>query len=158
MVKNPISRQVASISRATACLDASPPMRAAERSITGICCMFFSRREQALLASLPFGSSCLPKVQEASTVKDNRVHWKKRQKQIERLKARHGSDRSLIREFPDLKVEQRTAPCSNGVRGSTARRPRPAGMKQFPVGHSHKQGLELITPGTDLQWMGGKKT
>jgi len=25
------------------------------------------------------------------------------------------------------------------------------------VGHSHKQGLELITPGTDLQWMGGKK-
>jgi hypothetical protein len=31
-------------------------------------------------------------------------------------------------------------------------------MKQFPVGHSHKQGLELITPGMDLQWMGGKKT
>ena len=120
--------------------------------------MFFSRREQALPASLPFGSSCLPEVQEASTVKDNRVHWKKRQKQIERLKARHGADRSLIREFPDLKVEQRTAPCSNGMRGNTARRPRPAGMKQFPVGHSHKQGLELITPGTDLQWMGGKKT
>jgi len=86
------------------------------------------------------------------------VHWKKRQKQIERLKARHGADRSLIREFPDLKVEQRTAPCSNGMRGSTARRPRPPGVKQFPVGHSHKQGLELITPGTDLQWMGGKKT
>ena len=86
------------------------------------------------------------------------MHWKKRQKQIERLKARHGADRSLIREFPDLKVEQRTAPCSNGMRGSTARRPHAAGMKQFPVGHSHKQGLELITPGTDLQWMGGKKT
>jgi len=109
-------------------------------------------------ASLPFGASCLPDVQEASTVEDDRVHWKKLQKQIERLKARHGADRSLIREFPDLKVEQRTAPCSNGMRGSTARRPRPAGMKQFPVGHSHKQGLELITPGTDLQWMGGKKT
>ena len=97
-------------------------------------------------------------IQKASTVEDNRVHWKKRQKQIERLKARHGADRSLIRKFPDLKVEQHTAPCSNGMRGSTARRPRPAGMKQFPVGHSHKQGLELITPGTDLQWMGGKKT
>ena len=109
-------------------------------------------------ASLPFGTSCLPDVQEASTVEDDRVHWKKRQKQIERLKARHGADRSLVREFPDLKVEQRTAPCSNGMRGSTARRPRAAGMKQFPVGHSHKQGLELITPGTDLQWMGGKKT
>lgn len=109
-------------------------------------------------ASLPFGTSCLPDVQEASTVEDDRVHWKKRQKQIERLMARHGADRSLIREFPDLKVEQRAAPCSNGMRGTTARRPRPPGMKQFPVGHSHKQGLELITPGTDLQWMGGKKT
>lgn len=83
------------------------------------------------------------------------MHWKKRQKQIERL---NGADRSLIREFPDLKVEQRTAPCSNGMWGTTARRPRAPGMKQFPVGHSHKQGLELITPGTDLQWMGGKKT
>ena len=97
-------------------------------------------------------------IQKASTVEDNRVHWKKRQKQIERLKARHGADRSLIRKFPDLKVEQHTAPCSNGMRGSTARRVQPSGMKQFPVGHSHKQGLELITPGMDLQWMGGKKT
>src|SRR5262249_36723090 len=86
-----------------------------------------------------------------------RVHWKKRQKEIQRLQAKHGKDRSLIRQFPDLKVEQRTAPCSNGMRGSTARRVPPPGMKQFPVGHSHKQGLELITPGTDLQWMGGKK-
>jgi hypothetical protein len=85
------------------------------------------------------------------------VQWKQRQKEIQRLQAKHGRDRSLGRVFPDLKVEQRTAPCSNGMRGSTARRDRPAGMKQFPVGHSHKQGLELITPGMDLQWMGGKK-
>jgi hypothetical protein len=56
-----------------------------------------------------------------------------------------------------LKVEQRTAPCSNGMRGRTARRVLPPGMKQFPVGHCHKQGYELIIPGTDLQWMGGKK-
>ena len=33
----------------------------------------------------------------------------------------------------------------------------PQGMKRFPVGHCHKQGYELIIPGTDLQWMGGKK-
>lgn len=85
------------------------------------------------------------------------MHWKKRWKEIERLKAKHGNDRSLAREFPDLKVAQRTAPCSNSMRGSTSRRARPPGMKQFPVGHSHKQGLELITPGMDLQWMGGKK-
>jgi hypothetical protein len=25
-------------------------------------------------------------------------------------------------------------------------------MKRFPVGHYHKQGRELIIPGTDLQW------
>jgi hypothetical protein len=86
------------------------------------------------------------------------VNWKKRRKQIERLQAKHGQDRSLVRAFPDLTVEQRTAPCSNSMRGSTARRAQLEGMKRFPVGHSHKQGLELITPGMDLQWMGGKKT
>ena len=86
------------------------------------------------------------------------MYGKKRQKQIQRLRAKHGSDRSLARVFPDLKVEQCVAPCSNGMRGSTARRTRPPGMKRFPIGHSHKQGLELITPGMDLQWMGGKKT
>jgi len=86
-----------------------------------------------------------------------RMHWKKRQKQIQYLQAKHGNDRSLARKFPDLKVKQRTAPCSNGMRGRTARRVLPPGMKQFPVGDCHKQGYELIIPGTDLQWMGGKK-
>ena len=85
------------------------------------------------------------------------MHWKKRQKQIQYLQLKHGNDRTLAREFPDLKVEQRTAPCSNGMRGGTARRVLPPGTKQFPVGHCHKQGYELIIPGTDLQWMGGKK-
>jgi hypothetical protein len=93
-----------------------------------------------------------------SMLRTRRVHWKKRQKQIQYLQLKHGNDRSLAREFPDLKVEQRTAPCPNGMRGSTARRVLPPGMKQFPVGHCHKQGLELIIPGTDLQWMGGKKS
>jgi hypothetical protein len=88
---------------------------------------------------------------------ESRMHWKKRQKQIQKLQAKHGNDRSLAREFPDLKVEQRTAPCSNGMRGAAARRVLPLGMKQFPVGHCHKQGYELIIPGTDLQWMAGKK-
>jgi hypothetical protein len=97
-------------------------------------------------------------LETCKNAKGIRVNWKKRQKQIEQLRAKHGKDRSLAREFPDLKVEQRPAPCTNGMRGSTARRTQPPGMKQFPVGHSHKQGLELITPGMDLQWMGGKKT
>ena len=98
----------------------------------------------------------IPHIPETGT--EIRVRWKKRQKEIRRLLAKHGKARSLPREFPDLQIEQRTAPCSNGMRGSTARRVRPPGMKQFPVGHSHKQGLELITPGMDLQWIGGKKT
>jgi hypothetical protein len=85
------------------------------------------------------------------------VKWKQRWKEIQRLRAKHGIDRSLAREFPDLAIEQHVAPCTNGMLGSTTRRRQPSGMKQFPVGHSHKQGLELITPGMDLQWMGGKK-
>ena len=110
---------------------------------------------RVVLASL-FGAECLF-VFGSPNAKEIRVHWKKRRKQIQQLQAKHGNDRSLAREFPDLKVEQRTAPCSNGMRGSTARRVLPPGMKQFPVGHCHKQGLELIIPGTDLQWMAGKK-
>ena len=43
------------------------------------------------------------------------------------------------------------------MRGVTARRVLSPGMKQFPVGHCHQQGYELIIPSTDLQWMGGKK-
>jgi hypothetical protein len=42
------------------------------------------------------------------------MHWKKRQKQIQYLQLKHGNDRSLAREFPDLKVEQRTA-CRAGL-------------------------------------------
>jgi hypothetical protein len=38
------------------------------------------------------------------------LHWKKRLKQMQQLQAKHGKDRSLAREFPDLKEEQRTAP------------------------------------------------
>jgi len=121
--------------------------RAATRSGTAPATSRLAIRNRVLMSTFG-GADC----------QESRVHWKKRQKQIQRLQAKHGNDRSLVREFPDLKVEPRTAPCSNGMRGSTARRARPPGVKQFPVGHSHKQGLELITPGTDLQWMGGKKT
>src|SRR5690242_17337570 len=85
------------------------------------------------------------------------LKWKNRRKEIERLRQKHGKDRSLARSFPDLKVEQRTSPCTNGMAGHAPRHAPPPGIKQFPVGHCHKQGLELITPGTDLQWMAGKK-
>ena len=41
------------------------------------------------------------------------MKWKKRQAELDRLRAKHGKDRSLVRQFPDLSVEQRTSPCSN---------------------------------------------
>ena len=106
---------------------------------------------------LPSRAQCLFKFVDPQRAKESRVHWKKRLKQIQQLQAKHGKDRSLAREFPDLNVEQRTAPCSNGMRGSTARLIPPSGMKRFPVGHSHKQGLELIIPGTRLAMDGGQE-
>jgi len=59
-----------------------------------------------------FGAQCLFKGSDSPNAKESRMHWKKRQKQIQYLQAKHGNDRSLATEFPDLKIEQRTAPCS----------------------------------------------
>jgi hypothetical protein len=88
---------------------------------------------------------------------EDRMHWKKRQKQIQYPQAKRGSDRSLAREFSDLKVGQRTAPCSNGMGGNTARRVSPPGHETIPYRSFSQTRVELIIPGTDLQWMGGKK-
>lgn len=41
------------------------------------------------------------------------MKWKKRKLFIEALRTKHGKDRSLVREFPDLRIEPRTVPCSN---------------------------------------------
>ena len=66
--------------------------------------------------------------------------------------------------MPDLTCERRGVPASDviAVRGHcTPARSRPAGAKQFAVGHSHKQGLEMLTPNMvkhDLPYLGGKKT
>lgn len=68
-------------------------------------------------------------------------------------------------DLPDLSVEQRTAPTSDlaGIErvGGSAPRPLPEDAKTFTIGHLHKQGPVLVTPGTiergDLQYFGGKK-
>jgi hypothetical protein len=93
-------------------------------------------------------------------VRSNRrnVRWETREREIAELRQRHGRDRSLVRGFPDLSVEHNVAPCTNGMSGSCAAREQPSGMKRFPVGHSHKQGLELLTPGSDPKDFGGNKT
>jgi hypothetical protein len=51
-------------------------------------------------------------LKRSDSPQESRMHWKKRQKQIQYFQLKHGNDRSLAREFPDLKVEQRTAPVS----------------------------------------------
>jgi hypothetical protein len=87
------------------------------------------------------------------------MKWKKRLLEIERLKAKHGLDRSLARQFPNLKVEQRGAPPSNRFG------PPPLLSKSqvtailgpdFIVSHLHKSGYQVLLR-SDLPWAGGKK-
>ena len=58
--------------------------------------------------------------------------------------------------FPDLKVDVKI-PLSNCV-VYTPMPPKelPEGAKIFPVGNSHKQGMELILP-SEVKYMGGNK-
>ena len=83
------------------------------------------------------------------------MKWKKRLKQINELRAKHGKDRSLARPFPDLTVEQRTSPVSN-------RMGPPPILKQeqvkailgpsFTVTHLHKGAYQVI-PIRELKWL-----
>lgn len=87
------------------------------------------------------------------------MKWKKRQAEIQRLREKHGKDRSLARSFPDLSVEQRTAPTSN-------RLDTPPTLKkevliallgpEFVVEHLHKSGYQVFHR-KDLPNLGGKK-
>lgn len=90
------------------------------------------------------------------------MNWKTLERQIRELRFRHQGERYRV-PMPDLSFERRGPPCRNVIpRGSCtpARTPAP-GSKQFATGHSHKQGLEMITPAmekNDLEYLGGKKT
>lgn len=68
-------------------------------------------------------------------------------------------------DWPDFYGRVPASPCTNGFgdRGVcvTPAKEQPHDAKQFPVGNSHKQGPQLLTPDaikTDLAWMSGKKT
>lgn len=79
---------------------------------------------------------------------------------LSRLRAKHGSDRSLIRTFPDLTIPPGYSSLGDGFAPCHGKRPLHPDAKQFPVGHLHKQGLQLITPDAiadGLQFYGGKK-
>ena len=75
------------------------------------------------------------------------MKWKKRLKQIERLKLIHGKDRSLARLFPDLNVEQRTAPTSDRLDTPPILRKTVLEVilgPDFVVSHLHKSGYQVF--------------
>jgi hypothetical protein len=75
------------------------------------------------------------------------MKWKNRLAEINRLRAKHGKDRSLVRSFPDLSVENRTAPTSD-------RLDIPPVLKkevltailgpEFVISHLHKSGYQVF--------------
>ena len=82
--------------------------------------------------------------------------WKRVSRDLERLRAAHGRDRSLLREFPDLSVDRQVPPCTCGMAGPTYRQqPRPS-VPHLVVGTPHKQG-SMVMPRSELPWAGGKK-
>lgn len=85
------------------------------------------------------------------------MKWAKRQRELERIrKVRARDGRIQVIPFPDLTVPAQVAPVSNSIPGSVSKRQQPEGAKQFPVGHLHKQGMQLIAR-EDFEWAGGKK-
>jgi hypothetical protein len=86
------------------------------------------------------------------------MKWKKRQLEINQLRAKHGRDRSLVRSFPDLSVEQRTSPTSDRFYP-----PPTLSIHQmqailgpdFVVSHLHKSGYQVLLK-CESPWFGRK--
>jgi hypothetical protein len=88
------------------------------------------------------------------------MKWKRRLREIEQLRRKHKGVKYKV-ELPDLKVEHNVAQLSNSFVPVLGKKSLPKGAKCYSVGHSHKQGLEMLTPDmlkNDLQFMSGKKT
>jgi hypothetical protein len=88
------------------------------------------------------------------------VKWKKRAKQLSELQAKHGRDRSLVRTFPDLSVEQRpgVAPLSNrfGPPPFLEKKVIEAILgPEFVVSHLHKSGYQVLLK-SDAPYFGKK--
>lgn len=82
--------------------------------------------------------------------------WKAITENILRIKREFGNEYPH-REFPDLSVPKLGTPVTNGMSGSTAKKPRPVDAKQYPVGNLHKSGLQMITPDEDPRAFNGSK-
>jgi hypothetical protein len=78
-------------------------------------------------------------------------------KEINRLRQKHGRDRSAINRIPSYKVEQNVSPLSNVIatRETTYRKPN-IPPEHLIVSHLHKQGYQVISR-DDVQYAGGKK-
>jgi hypothetical protein len=87
--------------------------------------------------------------------------WKKRQKEIAALRVKLRGSKYKV-EMPSLKIEQNVSPLGNKFAPINGKKSLPKDAKHYPVGHSHKQGTQLITEGmiknNELQFLGGKKT
>jgi hypothetical protein len=87
------------------------------------------------------------------------MKWKKRLREIQRLREKHGKDRSLVHTFPDLSVEQRTAPTSNRLDTPPILRKTILEVilgPDFIIEHLHKSGYQVFHR-KDLPNLGGKK-
>jgi hypothetical protein len=86
------------------------------------------------------------------------MKWKKRLLEIQRLKAKHGLDRSLVRQFPNLKVEQRTSPTSDRFGPPALLNHEQMSVilgPNFVVQHLHKSGYQVLLK-EDAKWFGKK--
>ena len=84
------------------------------------------------------------------------MKWKKRQREIKRLRAKHAGKR-WQEPFPDLKEGLRPLPPCNNILdlyGSFQFPPKPT--TNLVVDHFHKSGLQVVLP-SEIKDMGGKK-
>jgi len=77
------------------------------------------------------------------------MKWKKRAAEIQRLREKHGRDRSMARSFPDLSVEHRpgVAPISNKLGPTRLKREVLQAIlgPSFVVSHLHKSGYQVLS-------------
>ena len=87
------------------------------------------------------------------------MKWKKRQREIKRLRAQHAGQR-WRNPFPNLKDgldSRKVTPCNNILDLYAAEaKPVPPAPPGLVVDHFHKSGLQVILP-SELPWAGGKK-
>ena len=87
----------------------------------------------------------------------NGMKWKKRLEELNRLRAKHGKDRSLVHKFPDLSVEQRTSPTSDRFGPPSLKKHHLEAIlgPGFVVEHLHKSGYQVLLK-SEAPWFGKK--